>query len=83
MGVCTDPNNVALVMEYVEGKGLDRILHDAKVPLSQTQQLRIAKDIAKGTIPPSATRLLVVPMFSCVVRRRPLPLQSSPRACQV
>jgi len=48
MGVCTDPNNVALVMEYVEGKGLDRILHDAKVPLSQTQQLRIAKDIAKG-----------------------------------
>lgn len=49
MGVCTDPNNVALVMEYVEGKGLDRILHDPKVPLSQTQQLRIAKDIAKGT----------------------------------
>jgi len=48
MGVCTDPNNIALVMEYVEGKGLDRILHDAKVTLTQTQQLRIAKDIAKG-----------------------------------
>ncbi len=52
MGVCTEPNNVALVMEYVEGKGLDRILHDPKVPLSQTQQLRIAKDIAKGKLAP-------------------------------
>jgi serine/threonine protein kinase len=60
MGVCTDPNNVALVMEYVEGKGLDRILHDAKVPLSQTQQLRIAKDIAKGTSPPLCAPALML-----------------------
>ncbi len=75
MGVCTDPNNVALVMEYVEGKGLDRILHDAKVPLSQTQQLRIAKDIAKGTLPPSAMRAC----WLCRCFRG----ASSPRACQV
>jgi serine/threonine protein kinase len=69
MGVCTDPNNVALVMEYVEGKGLDRILHDAKVPLSQTQQLRIAKDIAKGTSPPPPLRTRAYARESLVVER--------------
>ncbi|KAL6063525.1 Dual specificity protein kinase [Balamuthia mandrillaris] len=48
MGVCTETNNVALVMEYVEGKSLDRILHDPKIPLSFQQQMHLAKDIAKG-----------------------------------
>eukprot|EP00005_Dracoamoeba_jomungandri_P000898 CAMPEP_0174251982 /NCGR_PEP_ID=MMETSP0439-20130205/1638_1 /TAXON_ID=0 /ORGANISM="Stereomyxa ramosa, Strain Chinc5" /LENGTH=565 /DNA_ID=CAMNT_0015332445 /DNA_START=29 /DNA_END=1726 /DNA_ORIENTATION=+ len=48
MGVCTEPNNVALVMEYVDGKSLDRILHDSKIPLSPQRQLRLATEIAKG-----------------------------------
>eukprot|EP01087_Luapelamoeba_hula_P002897 TRINITY_DN1270_c0_g1_i4.p1 TRINITY_DN1270_c0_g1~~TRINITY_DN1270_c0_g1_i4.p1 ORF type:complete len:635 (-),score=100.22 TRINITY_DN1270_c0_g1_i4:301-2205(-) len=48
MGVCTDKDKIALVMEYVEGKSLDRILHDSKINLSLQTQLHIAKDIAKG-----------------------------------
>jgi serine/threonine protein kinase len=48
MGVCTEKDNIALVMEYVEGKSLDRILHDPKIPLSIQQQMHIAKNIAKG-----------------------------------
>lgn len=48
MGVCTEPNNIAIVMEYVEGRSLDRILHDPKIPLPPARQLHIAKGIAKG-----------------------------------
>jgi len=48
MGVCTEKNNVALVMEYVEGKSLDRIIHDPKINLTVQKELHIAKEIAKG-----------------------------------
>jgi serine/threonine protein kinase len=49
MGVCTEPEKVALVMEYVDGKSLDRMLHEEKVPLTIHQKFQLAKDIAKGT----------------------------------
>jgi serine/threonine protein kinase len=55
MGVCTEPDKVALVMEYVDGKSLDRMLHEEKVPLTLHQKFQLAKDIAKGT--PSSSRL--------------------------
>lgn len=48
MGVCTEPDKVALVMEYVDGKSLDRMLHEEKVPLSLHQKFQLAQDIAKG-----------------------------------
>lgn len=48
MGVCTEPDKVALVMEYVDGKSLDRMLHEEKVPLTLHQKFQLAKDIAKG-----------------------------------
>lgn len=48
MGVCTEPEKVALVMEYVDGKSLDRMLHEEKVPLTLHQKFQLAKDIAKG-----------------------------------
>jgi serine/threonine protein kinase len=48
MGVCPEPENVALVMEFVEGKSLYTILHEDKVPLTTTQKFQLAKDIAKG-----------------------------------
>eukprot|EP01087_Luapelamoeba_hula_P020228 TRINITY_DN686_c0_g1_i1.p1 TRINITY_DN686_c0_g1~~TRINITY_DN686_c0_g1_i1.p1 ORF type:complete len:603 (-),score=134.60 TRINITY_DN686_c0_g1_i1:128-1936(-) len=48
MGVCTDPGQVALVMEYVDGRNLDTILKDTTFPLTLQRQIHIAKGIAKG-----------------------------------
>jgi len=50
MGLCTDKDHIALVMEYVEGRSLDRIILDQKVALPIQKQLHLAKDIAKGLL---------------------------------
>ncbi len=62
MGVCTEPDKVALVMEYVDGKSLDRMLHEEKVPLTIHQKFQLAKDIAKGA--PPSSRLSPRPLIS-------------------
>ncbi len=48
MGVCTDKDNLAVVMEFVEGRDLESIVHDSNVAMTTTQQLFIAKGIAQG-----------------------------------
>jgi serine/threonine protein kinase len=48
MGVCTEKDNLALVMEYIEGRDLESVIHDAGVTLTVPQQLHIAKGIAQG-----------------------------------
>ncbi len=49
MGVCTEKDNLAVVMEYVEGRDLGTIVHDPAVPIPTKQRLHIAKQIAQGT----------------------------------
>jgi serine/threonine protein kinase len=49
MGVCTEKDNLAVVMEYVEGRDLGTIVHDRSVDISTKQKLHIAKGIAQGT----------------------------------
>ncbi|KAL6059701.1 non-specific serine/threonine protein kinase [Balamuthia mandrillaris] len=46
MGVCTEPNNIALVMEYVEGKSLDKILANKEINFTNAQKVKLAMDIA-------------------------------------
>jgi serine/threonine protein kinase len=48
MGVCTEKDNLAVVMEYVDGRDLESIIHDKDVGLTTAQQLLIAKGIAQG-----------------------------------
>ncbi|KAL6066712.1 Dual specificity protein kinase [Balamuthia mandrillaris] len=48
MGVCTEENEVALVMEYVEGKSMEEILYDPQIELSWQQRFKLARDIAQG-----------------------------------
>lgn len=48
MGVCTEKDNLAVVMEYVEGRDLGTIVHDRSVEISTKQKLHIAKGIAQG-----------------------------------
>ncbi len=49
MGVCTEKDNLAVVMEYVEGRDLGTIVHDRSIPISNRQRFHIAKGIAQGT----------------------------------
>jgi serine/threonine protein kinase len=51
MGVCTEKDNLAVVMEYVEGRDLGTIVHDRSVDISTKQKLHIAKGIAQGNNP--------------------------------
>jgi serine/threonine protein kinase len=48
MGVCTEKDNLAVVMEYVDGRDLESIVHDKDVVMTTAQQLLIAKGIAQG-----------------------------------
>jgi serine/threonine protein kinase len=48
MGVCTEKDNLAVVMEYVEGRDLGTIVHDLSVDISTKQKLHIAKGVAQG-----------------------------------
>jgi len=48
MGVCTEKDNLAVVMEYVEGRDLGSIVHDRSIPISNRQRFHIAKGIAQG-----------------------------------
>ncbi len=54
MGVCTEKDNLAVVMEYVDGRDLESIVHDQDVVMTTAQQLLIAKGIAQGVLPPHA-----------------------------
>jgi serine/threonine protein kinase len=58
MGVCTEKDNLAVVMEYVEGRDLGTIVHDRSVDISTKQKLHIAKGIAQGT--PRTTLAIIV-----------------------
>ena len=49
MGVCVEQGNIAIVMEYVEGRDLGDIISDSSVALSVEQRLKIAKDVAVST----------------------------------
>lgn len=50
MGVCTEKDNLAVVMEYVDGRDLESIIHDKDVVMTTAQQLYIAKGIAQGDL---------------------------------
>jgi serine/threonine protein kinase len=48
MGVCTEKDSLAVVMEYIHGRDLESIIHDKDVVMTTAQQLLIAKGIAQG-----------------------------------
>ncbi len=50
MGVCTEKDNLAVVMEYVEGRDLGTIVHDPAVTIPTKQRLHIAKQVAQGNM---------------------------------
>jgi len=58
MGVCTEKDSLAVVMEYIHGRDLESIIHDKDVVMTTAQQLLIAKGIAQGT---RASSLLLCP----------------------
>lgn len=45
-GVCTQP--LSLVMEYMEGGSLHKVLHESKIQLSEDQKLSFAIDVASA-----------------------------------
>ncbi|KAL6076869.1 putative serine/threonine-protein kinase drkA [Balamuthia mandrillaris] len=48
MGVCTEPEHLSLVMEFIDGSSLDAVIHKQDLLLTLEDRLKIAKGIAKG-----------------------------------
>jgi serine/threonine protein kinase len=72
MGVCTEKDNLAVVMEYVEGRDLGSIVHDLSIPISNRQRFHIAKGIAQGSHTSfccSCARMCVLVAYVCVCVR--------------
>jgi serine/threonine protein kinase len=67
MGVCTEKDNLAVVMEYVDGRDLESIVHDKDVVMTTAQQLLIAKGIAQGVHTHHRTRTNERPLAHCFV----------------
>lgn len=49
MGACMQPPNLAIVTEYLPRGSLYRLLHKTNL-IDQRLKLRMAKDVAKGTL---------------------------------
>eukprot|EP00455_Lapot_gusevi_P042344 TRINITY_DN5009_c0_g4_i3.p1 TRINITY_DN5009_c0_g4~~TRINITY_DN5009_c0_g4_i3.p1 ORF type:complete len:282 (+),score=60.67 TRINITY_DN5009_c0_g4_i3:91-936(+) len=49
-GACLEPNNMAMVMEYMEGGSLHGVLHDDDIQLSWSRRLEILRDITAGVL---------------------------------
>ena len=48
MGACSEPGQMAIVMEYCEMGNLDDLIHKKKAKLSMFRKLKIAQEIACG-----------------------------------
>ena len=59
MGICAEEGNVAVVMEYVQGRDLGDLISDASVSMTTEQRLKIGKDIAVSTYPPPVVLKLI------------------------